>query len=437
MTAMTKMSSKRAFSALPRPAGRCRAVFRPAVLAAAALAACAGCSFGGGAAPAPTASAAQVPSSSIVISPTGAARPSATDPPATASGPAASSCPQRVYSSLTEAQRVGQLFLVGLSPDAATSSAVAAIDNFHFGSVLLTTSAAGVSSLASATAGIQSLATAQATGGVKFLIAANQEGGQIQQLTGPGFATMPSELLQGQLPLATLRADTQVWGSELKAAGVNLDLAPVMDVVPQSNAANNAPIGQLNREFGYDPATNGTHGAAYIEGMAQAGVAATAKHFPGLGQVQGNTDFTAGVTDTVTTINAPDLGSFQSAINAGVPFVMVALALYTQIDPTHFAVFSPVVIQQMLRQRMGFKGVIVSDDIGEAKQVLTIQAGQRATDFLDAGGDLITSQVIPPAETMAADVLADANSSPSFRAVVTDAVMKVLAAKQALGLLPC
>ncbi|HEY6786324.1 MAG TPA: glycoside hydrolase family 3 N-terminal domain-containing protein [Trebonia sp.] len=435
---MTKMSSKRAFPAAPRPAGRWRAVVRPAALAAAALVACAGCSImGGGPAPAPTASVAQVPSSSIVISPTGAARPSATGSAAASDPPPASSCTQRVYNSLTEAQRVGQLFLVGLTPDAATSSAVAAIDNFHFGSVLLTTSAAGVPALATATAGIQALATAQATGGVKFLVAANQEGGQIQQLTGTGFATMPSELRQGQLPLGTLRADTQVWGSELKAAGVNLDLAPVMDVVPQSNAADNAPIGQLDREFGYDPVTNGTHGAAYIEGMAQAGVATTAKHFPGLGQVQGNTDFTSGVTDTVTTINAPDLASFQSAINAGVPFVMVALALYTQIDPTHFAVFSPVVIQQMLRQRMGFKGVIVSDDIGEAAQVQTIPAGRRATDFLNAGGDLITSQVLPPAETMAADVLADANSSPTFRAVVAAAVMKVLAAKQALGLLSC
>jgi beta-N-acetylhexosaminidase len=370
------------------------------------------------------------------MSPTGAARPSAAGS-AAASAPAASSCTQRVYSSLTEAQRVGQLFLVGLKPDQATSSAVTAIDNFHFGSVLLTTSGAGASALASDTAGIQGLATAQATGGVKFLIAANQEGGEIQQLTGTGFATMPSELLQGQLPAATLRSDARVWGSQLKAAGVNLDLAPVMDVVPQSNAANNAPIGQLDRAFGYDPVTNGTHGAAYIEGMAQAGVATTAKHFPGLGQVQGNTDFTAGVTDTVTTINAPDLQSFQSAVNAGVPFVMVALALYTQIDPVHFAVFSPVVIQQMLRQRIGFKGVIVSDDIGEAQQVQAIPAGRRATDFLNAGGDLITSQVIPPAETMAADVLADANSSPSFQAKVATAVMKVLAAKQALGLLPC
>jgi len=379
---------------------------------------------------------AQVPSSSILVSPTGAARPSGTSTPS-ASASATGSCAQRVYNSLTEAQRVGQLFLVALTPDQATSTAATAIDNFHFGSVLLTTSGAGVPALASDTAGIQALATAQATGGVKFLIAANQEGGEIQQLTGPGFTTMPSELSQGGLPVATLRSDAKAWASELKAAGVNLDLAPVMDVVPEANAASNAPIGQLDREFGYDPTTNGTHGVAYIQGMAQAGVATTAKHFPGLGQVQGNTDFTSGVTDSVTTINAPDLGSFQSAVNAGVPFVMVALALYTKIDPTHFAVFSPVVIQQMLRQRMGFKGVIMSDDIGQAAQVQSIPAGTRATDFLNAGGDLITSQVLPAAETMAADVLADANSSSSFNAEVAAAVLKVLAAKQALGLLSC
>src|SRR6202000_3408587 len=106
---------------------------------------------------------------------------------------------------------------------------------------------------------------------------------------GPGFATMPSELAQGQSSLATERTSAAQWGSELKAAGVNLDLAPVMDVVPQGTASANAPIGELDREFGYDPATNGTHGVAFIQGLAQAGVAATAKHFPGLGRVAGNT----------------------------------------------------------------------------------------------------------------------------------------------------
>jgi beta-N-acetylhexosaminidase len=153
--------------------------------------------------------------------------------------------------------------------------------------------------------------------------------------------------------------------------------------------------------------------------------------------VAGNTDFTSGVTDTVTKPGDPNLGSFQDAVNAHVRFVMIALALYTQIDPAHLAVFSPTVIQTMLRQRMGFSGVVMSDDLGEAAQVQDMSYGGRAADFLNAGGDLITSQVIAPAEAMATSVLAEASSSASFRGEVTAAVMKILAAKQALGLLPC
>ena len=127
-------------------------------------------------------------------------------------------------------------------------------------------------------------------------------------------------------------------------AGVNLDLAPVADVVPPGKDATNAPIGQLKREYGHDPSTAASHVTAFIAGMKQAGVATTAKHFPGLGRVVGNTDFTGDVVDSVTTRNDPYLAPFAAAVGAGVPFVMVSLATYTQIDPDHLAVFSPAVI---------------------------------------------------------------------------------------------
>jgi len=427
MAVVTGKMTKRAFPV----AGR------SAAIALAVAVACAGCSFGLGTGSAATPSASGTTRSSGTTAPAAGA---STGKPASTLSPASSapaSCPQRVLDSMTEAQRVGQLFLVGVPTNAATAQVEAAVDDYHFGSVLLAETSASVSTLASGTAGIQALATRQATAGVRFLVAANQEGGQIHQLSGPGFSAMPSELVQGQSSLATERTDAAQWASELKAAGVNLDLAPVMDVVPQATASTNAPIGELDREFGYDPVTNGTHGAAFIQGMAQAGVAATAKHFPGLGRVAGNTDFTSGVTDTVTTPDDPDLGSFQDAINAGAPFVMIALALYTQIDPAHLAVFSPTVIQTMLRQRMGFSGVVMSDDLGQAAQVQDMSYGARAEEFINAGGDLITSQVIGPAEAMATAVLADANSSAAFRGEVAAAAEKVLAAKQALGLLPC
>jgi len=114
----------------------------------------------------------------------------------------------------------------------------------------------------------------------------------------------------------------------------------------------------------------------------------------------------------------------------------VAEATYTRIDPSHLAVFSPV-IMRLLRNGLGFQGVILSDDLGEAAAVASIPAAQRAIDFLSAGGDLITSQDIGPAEQMAAAVVAQASASPSFRAIVDDDAQRVLAAKQAQGLLSC
>ena len=95
------------------------------------------------------------------------------------------------------------------------------------------------------------------------------------------------------LPPAQLRGLARTWGGELRAAGVDLNFAPVMDVVPAADTSQNAPIGQLMREFGHTPAVVAGHGTAFIQGMTAAAEATTAKHFPGLGRVLGNTDFSA------------------------------------------------------------------------------------------------------------------------------------------------
>jgi beta-N-acetylhexosaminidase len=348
------------------------------------------------------------------------------------------SCPARVFAGMSQSQRVGQLFIVGLTGDGLDPGTARAIRAHHFGSVMFTaTSTAGVSGIRSATAAVQSLADTPATAGARFFVAANQEGGEIQALQGAGFQRIPPAVAQGLLPPAVLQRAAMTWGSELRAAGVNLDLAPVMDVVPRATAAQNQPIGVLQRELGHDPATVAEHGVAFIRGMSHAGVATTAKHFPGLGRVRGNTDFTAAVADTVTTPDDPYLGPFQQAIDVGVPFVMVALATYARIDAHHLAVFSPIIMRTMLRARMHFRGVIVSDDLAAAAAVASIPPATRAIDFLAAGGDMITSRLVVAAEAMDEAVLARAGDSTSFRSEVNSAVMRVLAAKQAFGLLPC
>src|SRR6266571_899257 len=242
---------------------------------------------------------------------------------------------------------------------------------------------------------------------------------------------IPPALVQGELSPPALEEEAASWGRELRAAGVNLDLAPVMDVVPPGTASQNQPIGALKREFGDNPATAAAHGRAFIRGMRQAGIATAAKHFPGLGRVLGNTDFAAGITDTTTALDDAYLRSFRAAVDAGVPFVMVSLATYTRIDPRHLAAFSPRVMRAMLRQQLRFRGVIISDDLGAANAVAAISPQARGIDFVADGGDMITSQTLAAAVVMDNAILGRAAADSAFRAVVGSAVMRVLEAKQA------
>jgi beta-N-acetylhexosaminidase len=359
---------------------------------------------------------------------------SATTPP-TASPSV--SCVQRTFDGLTLEQRVGQLFVLGLPNDVLGPAELDAIRAHHVGSVSFTeTTTEGVAGVRAVADELQAEATDAATGGVRFFFAANQEGGEIQALRGAGFSTIPSAVDQGTIDPAALQHDAAAWGRQLAAAGVNVDFAPVMDVVPAGTEAQNQPIGVLHREYGHDPATVGSHGSAFIRGMRLAGIATTAKHFPGLGRVKGNTDVVAGVVDTVTSADDPSLGAFRDAIVAGVPFVMVALATYTRIDPQHLAVFSPTVMR-LLRDGTGFGGVIASDDMGAATAVAGISPAERALDFLSAGGDLIVSKNAAPTVAMAHAVVAKVSSDHAFGAVVDQAVLRILAAKDASGLLPC
>ena len=347
------------------------------------------------------------------------------------------SCPAEVLSRMSEAQRVGQLFLVGIVGEPVADIAQA-VRTYHFGSLLFGgNSTASTAQIRQTSRAVQALASAKATARVRFFIAANQEGGQVQQLRGPGFAAIPPALDQGQLSTRELQRDAAAWGRELRSAGVNLDLAPVMDVVPPGTASQNQPVGALQREFGSSPAAVAAHGTAFIRGLRQAGVAATAKHFPGLGRVAGNTDFTSGVIDTSTGPKNPYLKSFQAAIKAGVPFVMVALVTYTRIDPRHLAVFSSRIMLGLLRKQMRFRGVIVSDDLGAAAAVAGIPMAARGIDFLAAGGDLITSEGLAAAEVMDRAILQRAAADSAFRAAVNAAVLRVLDAKQAYHLMPC
>ena len=335
-------------------------------------------------------------------------------------------------------ERVGQLFLFGLEENRLGPREVEGIRQDHLGSVaFIETTSVGSAAIRETTDAVQALATEANTGEVGFFVAANQEGGQIQALRGSGFSTIPSAVDQGMLAPSDLRGMARRWGEELLAAGVNFDFAPVLDVVPPGRDDENEPVGVLERGYGHDPGTVSSHGVAFLRGMQDAGVTTSAKHFPGLGRVVGNTDFTADVVDDETTPDDPYLRPFADAIAGDVPFVMVALATYTRIDPDHLAVFSREVIEGLLRETLGFDGVVISDDVGAAEAVAHVPAGERAVGFIEAGGDMVISKFVGPARAMARAVRSRAETDPAFRSRVDASALKVLAAKDAAGLLPC
>jgi beta-N-acetylhexosaminidase len=263
-------------------------------------------------------------------------------------------------------------------------------------------------------------------------VGTDQEGGLVQRLTGHGFDRMPSALAQGRMRPARLETLARRWGRQLHRAGVTMDLAPVADVVPARGARHNQPIGRHQREFAHRPGRAGRHVAAFTRGLAAAGVAATLKHFPGLGRASGNTDDTRRVTDP-TGPHDPYLRSFQDGIGAGADFVMVSSAIYPRIDRANRACFSPTVMS-LLRDRLGFDGVIVSDSFGAASLAGT-SLGQRAVRFFRAGGTMILDSTPGHLAAMAGAVRDRMRTHPGFRTRIRDAVLLVLETKAARGLI--
>lgn len=336
---------------------------------------------------------------------------------------------------LTLEQRVGQLFMVGVDVSDPGDASYAAVDDRHVGNVFLHgRSRAGVDAIADLVETFASRVGADTTGGLPMFIATDQEGGNVQVLRGPGFSDMPAAIDQGGGDPADTETSATTWGAELAAAGINLNLAPVMDLVPDpARAGNNPPIGAFGRQYGYTPGDVTAHANAFSAGMTANGVDVAVKHFPGLGRVTANTDTSRGVTDDEVTRDGPDVGIFASGIDAGAAFVMMSTAIYDRIDPDAPAAFSPTVVTDLLRGDLGFDGVVITDDVSAAEQVQPWTPAERAILSIEAGVDVVLVSADPSvAAEMVDAVVARAESDDAFAATVDAAATRVLAAKERL-----
>lgn len=321
--------------------------------------------------------------------------------------------------------------MVAAKATGAEPGTMEALTRYHAGNVYLSgRSKEGSEATAAVVSALTNTVSAETTGGMPLFVATDQEGGFVQVLAGPGFSTIPTALVQAGSGPAKLRADATVWGRELRSAGVNVNLAPVLDTVKSPEfARSNAPIGQFQREYGYAPGQVSALGNAFAQGMADAGVAPVVKHFPGLGRVGPNTDVSTNVRDTDTTRNEPTLEPFHTAIKNGVQWVMVSNAYYDLIDPANIAPFSPVVMDSMLRQDAGFRGIILSDDVCSAAQLEPWTDAERAINFFGAGGTMLVCADPVSIPAMYQAVLQKAQSEPGFRSKVDAAALTVLTVK--------
>ncbi len=216
------------------------------------------------------------------------------------------------------------------------------------------------------------------------LIGVDQEGGTRFALKEP-FTVWPTPTELGLLDDPRLvERMARAMAREIRAAGCNLNFAPMLDL-----AMNPASPVTQHRSFGADPRKAARLGAAFIQGLATEQVLACAKHFPGHGdtQVDPHEDLPV-FHGTAERLERVELVPFAEAISAGVPVVMTAHILLPQIDPEHPASLSRTILLRTLRQRLGFGGVILADDLGMGAIARRFGPGEAAVETFLAGSDL-------------------------------------------------
>ncbi len=239
--------------------------------------------------------------------------------------------------------------------------------------------------------------------GRPVLIGIDQEGGTKFSLPEP-FTEWPPPAEFGRLNDA--KAVSQVAyaiARELRAAGCNLNFAPMLDL----HMNPESPV-TTRRSFGRDPRQVGQMGAAFARGLREGGVLACAKHFPGHGDaaVDPHEDLPV-FAGTAQRLESVELVPFAAAIAVGVPLVMTAHILLPRIDAERPASLSPHMLTEVLRQRMGFQGVILADDLGMGAIARRHAAGEAAIATFQAGSDVAMlchdwSAVRPAMEAVAA-----------------------------------
>ena len=263
--------------------------------------------------------------------------------------------------------------------------------------------------------------------GGRPLVAVDQEGGPVRRVPWAGPVRSEPE----QVAAGSVRSDATAAAHVLRDAGITVTFAPVADVPSVGGAAI------ASRAFSRDPTVASAAVRDSILGWRAGGIAATAKHFPGLGGASANTDgAVVRIPRSRAQVEAVDLAPFRAAVLAGAPLVMVGHARYPALDRYRIASQSAPIIEGLLRDELGFRGVVVTDSM-EARASLATGTLEKASErAVRAGADLLLLTGRGSYRPVYDHLLAIARTDPTFRARVQESAARVLALKSRGGLPP-
>ncbi|MGQ0631641.1 MAG: glycoside hydrolase family 3 N-terminal domain-containing protein [Sporichthyaceae bacterium] len=253
----------------------------------------------------------------------------------------------------------------------------------HAGGVLLLGSGAPPRDLADR---IDALTAMAGPAGPPFVMA-DQEGGDIQRLR-PTVPSLPwPRTMARTMTPDEVRSRVQVMGEAMRTLGVTVDLAPVLDLDDRPGPGVANPAGE--RSFSLDPTTASAYGLAYSEGLRAAGILPVVKHFPGLGSVRGNTDFVASSsTLPLADLRQAGLLPFVASIQAGTEAVMISNAAVPGLT-TVPASLSSAVIRGLLREELGFDGLVMTDSLSARSITELVDIPEASVRALAAGADMV------------------------------------------------
>ncbi|MSP12090.1 MAG: beta-N-acetylhexosaminidase [Chloroflexi bacterium] len=337
---------------------------------------------------------------------------------------------------MTLAEKAGQVMAFGFDGTALTDDLRRMLEQIRPGGVVLfARNVVSPAQLAQLTADLQQ--TAQANGGPRLIISIDQEGGRVARLRrATGFTEFPSAQAVGAAvdPPGTARAIARAMATEMRAAGITMDLAPVLDV---NNNPANPVIG--NRSFGDDPALVAACGVAFIEALQAEGIMTVGKHFPGHGDTSVDSHLGLPVIPhDRARLEQVEFIPFKAAIAAGVAGIMSAHISFPAIDPMPNmpATLSPNVMTGLLRDELQYGGLRLTDSLEMgALQASGYPVPVAAATALAAGADLLLFNCGHALNYQAHTALQEGvryGEIPSAR--LDEAVRRVLQAKARFGL---